>query len=40
MELNSLNNFGRASCKEHPFKVSTNLKVVKKEKLLKEIVDA
>jgi hypothetical protein len=25
MEFNSLNNFGRVSCKEHPCKVSTNL---------------
>jgi len=40
MELNSLNNFGRDSCKEHPFKISTNLKVLRKEKLFKEIVDA
>jgi len=41
MELNSLNNFSRDLCKEHPCTVSTILgQVFKEKKLFKEIVDA
>ena len=41
MEFNSLNNFDKASYKEHICKVSTKAtQVDKEEKLFKEIVDA
>ena len=39
MESNSLNNFGRASCKEHPCQVSSNLaKWVRRRCCLKKLL--